>query len=128
MATDQIRNDVAASYAAWDEAFATGDAGNVAACYTEDAVLLPPGGEVLDGPAGAKKFFGGLLANGVTAHKLDLIRVMGEDGDAMVVAAARWSAQGKDASGASTNFGGIATHVFARQPDGSLKLRLHTFN
>jgi hypothetical protein len=25
-------------------------------------------------------------------------------------------------------FGGIATHVFARQPDGSLKLKLHTFN
>ena len=25
-------------------------------------------------------------------------------------------------------FGGIATHVFERQPDGSLKLKLHTFN
>ena len=24
--------------------------------------------------------------------------------------------------------GGIATHVFERQADGSLKLRLHTFN
>jgi len=40
------------------------------------------------------------------------------------VAAAIWSAKGKD--GAS--LGGIAIQEFTRQADGSLKLRLHTFN
>jgi hypothetical protein len=44
-----------------------------------------------------------------------------------VVAAARWSADGKDASGADQPWGGIATHVFERD-DGALKLKLHTFN
>ena len=46
----------------------------------------------------------------------------------MIVAAAKWSAQGKDASGAPASFGGVATHVFEKQADGTLKLKLHTFN
>jgi hypothetical protein len=25
-------------------------------------------------------------------------------------------------------WGGVATHIFERRPDGSLKLKLHTFN
>ena len=74
MATDQMRSKVAAAYAAWDAAFGTGDARKVAACYTDDALLLPPSHEVMDGPAGVEKFFGGLFANGVTGHKLELVR------------------------------------------------------
>lgn len=118
---------VVAAYAAWDQAFNTGDASKVAAFYTDDAVFLPPTHDVLQGPAGVEKFFSGLFGNGVTGHKLELIEVTGDDAD-MVVAAAKWSAQGKDASGAPATFGGVATHVFEREADGSLKLKLHTFN
>ena len=52
----------------------------------------------------------------------------GDGGGELIVAAAKWSAHGKDASGAPATFGGVATHVFEKQPDGSLKLKLHTFN
>ena len=45
-----------------------------------------------------------------------------------MVGAANWTAVGKDADGADQPWGGIATHVFERQDDGSLKLVLHTFN
>jgi ketosteroid isomerase-like protein len=58
----------------------------------------------------------------VTGHKLELIEANG--GEDLAVAAARWSAKGKDGS----ELGGVATHEFAKQGDGSLKLRLHTFN
>lgn len=118
---------VIAAYAAWDQAFNTGDATKVAAFYTDDAVFLPPTHDVVEGPAGVERFFAGLFGNGVTGHKLELIEVTGADAE-MVVAAAKWSASGKDASGAPTTFGGVATHVFEREPDGSLKLKLHTFN
>lgn len=118
---------VVAAYAAWDQAFNTGDASKVAAFYTDDAVFLPPTHDVVEGPAGVEKFFAGLFGNGVTGHKLELIEVTGDD-DEMVVAAAKWSAHGKDASGAPATFGGVATHVFERESDGSLKLKLHTFN
>ena len=58
----------------------------------------------------------------MTGHKIELIQANGNDN--MTVAAAKWSAKGKDGS----NIGGIATHEFVKQADGSLKLRLHTFN
>ncbi len=118
--------EVKAAYAAWDAAFSKGDAKAVAAFYTADAVLLPPTHDVIKGPAGVEKFFAGLFSNGVTGHKLELIDMSGDN--KTIVGAAKWSAQGKDANGAAATFGGIATHEFARQADGSLKLRLHTFN
>ena len=62
---------------------------------------------MIKGPAGVEKFFAGLFGAGVTGHKLELIEANGEG--STVVAAAKWSAKGKD--GAS--LGGIATHEFA---------------
>ena len=119
---------VTAAYQAWDKAFNSGNAKQLATFYTEDAVFLPPTHDVLKGPAGVEKFFTALFANGVTGHKLELIEVVGDDDDDDVIAAAKWSAQGKDASGKPATFSGIATHVFEKQPDGSLKLKLQTFN
>ena len=121
-AADQVK----AAYAAWDAAFNKGDAKAVAAFYTADATFLPATHDVIEGPAGVEKFFAGLFANGVTGHKLEMIEATG--GGPLVVGAAKWSANGKDASGAPSSFGGVATHVFETQPDGSLKLKLHTFN
>jgi uncharacterized protein (TIGR02246 family) len=125
-ADDGVEEQVRAAYAAWDEAFNRGDAAGVAAFYADDALFLPPTHEVTEGKAGVEKFFAGLFANGVTGHKLELIRAEGEP--ASPVGAAKWSAKGKGADGATAEVGGIATHVFERQADGSLKLKLHTFN
>jgi uncharacterized protein (TIGR02246 family) len=120
------RSDVTAAYAQWDAAFNKGDAKAVAAAYAPDAKLLPPTHEVASGPAAIEKFFAGLHANGVTGHKLELIDA-GGDGK-IVFGTANWSAQGKDKDGKPATFKGIATHVFERQADNTLKLRLHTFN
>src|SRR5215204_3867025 len=95
---DSADDEVTAAYAAWDAAFATGDAKQVAAFYTEDAMFLPPTHDVLKGPAGVETFFAGLFSNGVTGHKLELIEVKGGNDDEVVVAAAKWSADGKDAN------------------------------
>lgn len=87
--------DVKAAYAAWDAAFNKADAKAIAAFYTDDAVFLPATHDVIKGPAGVEKFFGGLFGMGVTGHKLELIEAQG-DGN-MMVGAAKWSAKGKDA-------------------------------
>ena len=118
--------DVKAAYAAWDEAFNKGDAKAVAAFYTDDAVFLPATHDVIKGPSGVENFFAPLFKMGVTGHKLELIDVSGE-GD-VIFGAAKWSADGKDQAGKDQPWGGVATHVFQKQPDGSYKLRLHTFN
>ena len=108
------------------DAFNKGDAKAVAAFYAGDASFLPPTHDVILGRDGIETFFAGLFASGVTGHALELIDTSGDN--AIVIAAARWSAIGRDASGKEARFSGIATHIFERQPDGSLKLKLHTFN
>lgn len=118
--------DVTAAYAAWDAAFNQGDAKALAEAYAEDAKLLPPTHAVVSGRAEIEKFFAGLFANGVTGHKLALIEA-GGDGS-LAYGAANWSAKAKAADGNGQDIGGIATHVFERAGDGSLKLKVHTFN
>jgi len=118
--------EITAAYAAWDEAFNKGDAGAVAAFYTEDALFLPATHDVHKGPSGVEKFFTGIFDMGVTNHKLELIEAHG-DGN-MLFGAAKWSADGKDASGGDQPWAGVATQIFERPDDGSLKLQLHTFN
>ena len=118
--------DVSAAYAAWDAAFNKGDAKAVAAAYLPNAKLLPPTHAVASDPAAIEKFFAGLHSNGVVNHKLEVIDAGGDD--KVVYGSAKWSAKGKDKDGKPADFSGIATHVFERQPDNSLKLRLHTFN
>jgi ketosteroid isomerase-like protein len=120
------RSDVTAAYAAWDAAFNKGDAKTLAAAYLPNAKLLPPTHEVASGPPAIEKFFAGLHANGVTDHKLEVIDAGGDD--KVVYGTANWSAKGKDKDGKPATFRGISTHVFERQADNSLKLRLHTFN
>lgn len=121
-----VEDEVTQAYAAFDEAFNSGEAAQVAATYAEDAVFLPPTHEVLEGPEAIQSFFDGLLGSGATNHELELIQAH-EAGDS-VIAAARWSATGKDEAGTDQPWSGIATHVFERDESGSLKLRLHTFN
>ena len=118
--------DIEPAYAAWDAAFAKGDAKAIAALYADDAIFLPATHDVIKGPSGVEKFFAGIFGMGVTDHKLELIDARGEGN--LVFGAAKWSANGKDANGADQPWAGIATHIFERQADGSLKLKLHTFN
>jgi ketosteroid isomerase-like protein len=118
--------DVTAAYSAWDAAFNKADAKGIAAFYTEDTIFLPATHEVITGPAGVEKFFGALLGMGATGHKLELIEAEA-DGN-LLVGTAKWSANGKDAKGADQAWAGLATHVFEKQADGSLKPKVHTFN
>ena len=116
-----LEDQVKAAYVAWDATFGKGDAKAIAAFYTDDAILLPPNHEIIKSPAEIEKFFSGHFANGVTAHKLELIEAMGDTN--MVVMAAKWPAKGKGAA-----LGGIVTHVFTKRANGSFKIKLHTFN
>ncbi len=121
-----VEGAVSATYAAFDEAFNKGDAKALGAMFTEDGIFLPPTHDVLKGPDAAEKFFSGQFASGAKDHKFELIEADSE-GD-IIFAAAKWSAAGKDASGAAASWSGIATHVFEKQDDGSLKLKVATFN
>ena len=121
-----MNDEIASAYEAWNEAFNRGDAGAIASLYTENAKLLPPTHDVIEGRPAIEKFWEGLLKGGVTGHRLELITAEGDQRGA--VGAARWSARGKGSDGSEQTFGGSAVHVFERQQDGGLKLWLHTWN
>ena len=121
-----IKAEVSKAYEAWDAAFNKADAKALAAAYLTSAKVLPPTHEVVSGAADIEAFFAGLFSTGYTDHNLTIID--GGRDDKIVYSAATWSATGKGADGAPQTAGGIAIHVFERQADGSLKLRLHTFN
>jgi len=55
-----------------------GDAGTLAGLYTEDAALLPPGGERVDGRAAIQDFWQGAIDSGLTADKLHAVEVFAE--------------------------------------------------
>lgn len=118
--------EVKAAYAAWDEAFSKGDAKAIAAFYDDDAIFLPASHVVIKGPVDVEKFFSGIFGMGVTGHKLELIEAHGEG--KLDFGAAKWSANGKDANGKDQPWGGLATHIFERKSDRTLKIKLHTFN
>jgi len=118
--------DVTAAYAAWDKAFNSGDAKAVSALYADDAIVLPPTHDVIKGPEGVDKFITGILGMGGKDHKLELIEASG-DGN-IVYGTAKWTAAGKDKGGADQPWAGTATTIFEKQGDGSLKLKVHTFN
>jgi ketosteroid isomerase-like protein len=119
-------DDVAKAYQAWDDSFNKGDAATLGSAYLPDAKVLPPTHSVVSGTAEIERFFASLFQSGVTSHKLDVIEASGDG--RFVYGTARWSAAGKGTNGSPQSLGGFATHVFERQGDGSLKLRLHTFN
>ena len=115
-----------AAYSAWNTAFNRKYARAVADLYSDNTLCLPATHDVIEGSAGVEKFFTSLFAMGVTDHKLELINAR-EEGN-LVYAAAKWSAKSKNTDGVDQPVGGVATHIFLRQSDDSLKLNLHIFN
>lgn len=73
-----------------------GDAAALASLYTEDAALLPPGGERVDGRAAIQDFWQGAMDSGLTADTLHAVEVFAEGDVAGEVGAFVLSVPGED--------------------------------
>ncbi len=62
--TDEARAGIEATNTQWMATFSQGDAAGVAACYTEDAQLMPPNGEIVSGREALQEGFQGLIEGG----------------------------------------------------------------
>ena len=62
--------------------FKKGDASIVASVYAEDAVLLPPGGDMIHGKKAIEEFRGGAIASGVKEAMLTTVELTGK-GDSL---------------------------------------------
>jgi ketosteroid isomerase-like protein len=121
------QDDVKALDRQWVEAVNSGDAAGVAAFYADDAIVLAPNNEPLQGRNQIQGFFEDLMKLQPSFDPLDSLRIV-EAGD-LVVGAGRYSLKllppGADAP--ITDHGKYLG-VFKRQADGSLKLILDTWN
>ncbi|MGI9263561.1 MAG: YybH family protein [Gammaproteobacteria bacterium] len=71
-------DDLASTGTAWQDAFDTGDAAQVANVYSQDGRLLPPHGEPVVGREAIQAFWAGLLESG--AHIQTELEELGEEG------------------------------------------------
>lgn len=74
------REDIEAALAKFAEAFNGGDGAGVAALYTEDAALLPPGEARVDGRAAVQAYWQGAIDAGISDLTLEAVEVE-ESGD-----------------------------------------------
>ncbi len=121
-----MRKQIESAYGAWDGAFNRGDAKALASLYSENARLLPPAHDVIEGRQAIEPFWGGMFKAGMAGHALELLAV--EDDHRGTVGIAKWSARGKGKDGNERVFTGSVVHVFAKRQDGGLQLWLHIWN
>ena len=117
---------IEAANAKWNKALNSGNVKELAALYTENAILSPGNGVTLVGPAEIKNLFKGFVDGGVHNHTLEIIEVGGTG--KMIYQVAKWKAQGAEANGKTPSFGGIATSVLQQGSDGNWHTRTHIWN
>lgn len=117
---------VKAAFTLWDDTFDSGNAAALVALYTPDAWLLAGNAPALTGSDHLLGFFNTAFAGGLKDHVLSPFDII--DLGPTLVVQSNWKAQVVKQGLPSTTVGGTATHVLQQQADGSLKLRVHTFN
>ena len=73
--TGEVREQITAGNNAWMAAFAKGDAAALAALYTENAHMLPPGTEMLKGRPAIQKFVEAAKGMGLASVVLTTLEV-----------------------------------------------------
>jgi uncharacterized protein (TIGR02246 family) len=74
-----VSAEIRVANAAFVDAFTQVDAATVAALYTPDAELLPPGGDPVSGTDAIRAFWQGVMESGVASATLTTIEAMGVD-------------------------------------------------
>jgi len=110
----------------FSEAFERDDSEAIAALYTQDAIVFPPGGEMVKGRQAIGSFWKATRQGGVNSAKLTTVDV-GESGDlAYEVGTVLLAIQpeGKESATASAKY----VVVWKRQADGSWQLHRDIWN
>lgn len=120
------RQAIRQSNQALSKAFAEGDASAVAALYTEDATLLAPDADMVNGREAIQAFWAGAMAQGIASVELTSTKVEGAGSLAYEVG--RYAVTAATADGAQQTSGGKYVVVWKQQEDGGWKLHVDIWN
>ena len=70
-----IKSEIEAANRAWVAAYAKGDAAALAGLYTDDATLLPPGSDMVQGRGNVQAFWQKTIASGLKITSLQALSV-----------------------------------------------------
>jgi len=107
------------------EAFNRGDAAAVAALYVDDAKLLPPNSQMLEGRRNVQTFWQGVINAGVKADNLETLQV--EAGGDIAAEVGRYALTARPAGGQAATDNGKYVVVWKRQR-GAWKIAVDTWN
>jgi ketosteroid isomerase-like protein len=112
------------SNATWAHAYALGDAGAVAAGYTDSALVVPPAAAPIEGQAAIKDYWAQRMADGQQIYvRVEAANVRGN----ALIQSGVWSVQVTNPYGERAYGGGNFTRILDRQEDGSWKIRLESW-
>jgi uncharacterized protein (TIGR02246 family) len=126
MTVNNIKSIIENGNTAWNSALNSGDIKSLAALYAEDATLSAGDGKTLVGKAAIEQLFNGFVENGVHHHGLEVVESGGSD--KMIFQVTKWSANGAEADGKKSAFGGITMSVLQQNDDGKWLISAHVWN
>jgi uncharacterized protein (TIGR02246 family) len=120
------REGIEAALVEFASAFNKGDGASVAALYTEDALLLPPGGARVDGREAIQAFWQGAIDQGLTDIKLEAVEVESAGNTAYEVGG--FSLKAPNESGELVSSTGKYIVVWHKSADGNWRLHRDIWN
>ena len=121
-----LRAQIDEAVAKWEENFNKGDAAALAASYTPDAAVLPPGGARVDGRADIQAFWQGAMDAGVSDVDLQTVEVSAVGGVAVEVGTFTLMAPGEN--GGKVTVKGKYLVTYHRGDDGAWLLHRDMYN
>ena len=122
----QVRKSIEEAGVRFAQAFNRGDATSVAAMYTDDATILPPNGEMIQGREGFQGFFTGAIEGGMKDFTLTTVDVGWSGDTAYEIGKYTLKIQPEGQEG--TTDAGKYVLVWKRQPDGAWKIHADIWN
>jgi uncharacterized protein (TIGR02246 family) len=121
-----MRKVVAEESAKWMAAYNKGDAAGVAALYADDATVLPPNSEMVQGKQAIQDLWSSMMQTGLKEVKLTTVKV-GGSGDT-IYEIGQYTAKIQPQGGAGMTDPGKYIVVLKRQPEGTWKLAADIWN
>jgi ketosteroid isomerase-like protein len=121
---DALRSSMEAENARWLSAFNTQNVEKLQETYTADAVLIPPGAPITNGPRAIGEFWHARMKAGVRDHTFEILNIYSDGKYTYQIT--KWTAVVVKAH-ESIPLSGSNLRVFEHQSDGSWKVKAHIF-